>query len=246
MRYAEKSFEVRFCAALTAAIMPMNRNPKWFGLTQAQERKAGIDTVLGIGGRLLIFQFKAKKEGRIKIERRQWEKLLLIENKYPGSVFYVFPEAEDIFSAGAERCLFEHSWCTSPIPLKQGFREYSDSVSLNLNIEYSCLERNKPNAHVSCATTCHRFGCFCPPHIDRIIDSIGLISLLRSGWPLAPRDVVFPPFSREIGGIPLQARDSEDKDLDGPPIQTEKQFEELFDDDTGAVFEPGAYGLFIS
>lgn len=29
--------------------MPFNRNPKWFGLTQAQERKKGIDATKGIG-----------------------------------------------------------------------------------------------------------------------------------------------------------------------------------------------------
>jgi hypothetical protein len=80
--------------------MPFNRNPKWFGLTQAQERKKGIDAVLGIGGSLILFQFKAQtivqSQGRIKIERDQLTKLTSVEAQYPNSTFYVFPEAQDI------------------------------------------------------------------------------------------------------------------------------------------------------
>jgi len=74
MRFSEKSFEVRFCATFSAALMPFNRNPQWFGMTQAQERMTGIDTMLSIGGKLLIFQFKAKQDDKFKLEQAQWQK----------------------------------------------------------------------------------------------------------------------------------------------------------------------------
>ena len=91
--------------------MPFNRNPKWFGLTQAQERKKGIDAALGLGGSLVLFQFKAQSNSRVKIERDQLNKLTSVEKTYPNSTFYVFPEAEDIHAAALPDCMFTEAWC---------------------------------------------------------------------------------------------------------------------------------------
>ena len=69
--------------------MPFNRNPKWFGLTQAQERKKGIDAALGLGGSLILFQFKAQSKSRIKIDVDQLSKLTSVEAQYPDSTYSV-------------------------------------------------------------------------------------------------------------------------------------------------------------
>jgi len=83
-KFIEKSFEIRFCAALSAALMPFNRNPYWFGLSQKQERRHGVDAVLQLAkkrpGKLMMFQFKAKLsdkvyKDKIKLDKFQWSKL---------------------------------------------------------------------------------------------------------------------------------------------------------------------------
>lgn len=85
MRFSEKSFELRFCAALSAAMMPFNRNPLWIGMTQAQERANGIDTMIRVGGKLHVFQFKAQQGGAFKLDKGQWRCLDRIGKRYPGT-----------------------------------------------------------------------------------------------------------------------------------------------------------------
>jgi hypothetical protein len=62
MRVAEKTVETNFCAQATVWYVSLGQLAIWFGLTQAQEAKAGFDAATRIGGRLLIFQFKASNQ----------------------------------------------------------------------------------------------------------------------------------------------------------------------------------------
>lgn len=71
MRFSKKIFEIRFCASLSAATMPFNRNPKWYGLTQAEDRRNGIYAMLAVGGRLIILQFKAQHHGKFRLNAIQ-------------------------------------------------------------------------------------------------------------------------------------------------------------------------------
>ena len=254
MRYAEKSFEVRFCAALTAAIMPGNRNPQWFGLTQAEERKYGIDTALGIGGRLILFQFKAKQkqDKKIKIEYDQWQKLRKIEARYSNSTFYVFPEAGDIFTAERGSCLFSHAWCCPPLCFSSSFQSGKKSASFSLNPDSSQLERHRPQESIAVKPTCKKFGCFCPPSAYDIIAIESIASGYRTLFRLSTigdgqgivSDVALPPFGQSDMGIPL-SREPNKSDDGIEPITSSEQFERLFGDGARKNWDRGIYGLFI-
>lgn len=230
--------------------MPLNRNPKWFGLTQAQERSAGIDTVLGIGGRLVIFQFKAKQKGKLKIERDQCRKLTNIELRYPNSTFYVFPEAEDIFVAGRETCLFRHAWCCLPSQLLSAFASSKQTTSFSLDRAGSKLTRQRPLVQRSVSTACTRFGCFCPPSQQQSSAAYGrlvvnLVSLLLAGKDEAKSDVVLPPFAENVFGIPIFG-DPKEAYAGAEPITSAEQFEQLFNDNAYHDLHRGVYGLFIA
>lgn len=94
MRLSEKTIEINFCAQ---AAKITKRRLIWFGLTQKQEANAGFDVYTKIGGRILIFQFKASnvlvKDGwrRFQADHTQMENLRKLCKNYQRSVFYVFP-----------------------------------------------------------------------------------------------------------------------------------------------------------
>lgn len=94
MRISEKTIELNFCAQVTAsAATPMF----WFGLTQKQEAAAGFDAAMKMGGRLLLFQFKASDhvlkstDRRFHLNHDQLAALQTRATKHPRSVFYAFP-----------------------------------------------------------------------------------------------------------------------------------------------------------
>lgn len=92
MRLSEKTLELNICSQL-AKISPYQII--WFGLTQRQEAKLGFDTCAELGGRLLIFQFKAScNDVRGKRRFCASHKQLIELKKNCGvsnTVFYVFP-----------------------------------------------------------------------------------------------------------------------------------------------------------
>ncbi|WCQ98936.1 hypothetical protein [Paracoccus aestuarii] len=262
MRYSEKSFEVRFCAALTAAVMPLNRNPKWFGLTQAQERRVGIDTVLGIGGRLIIFQFKAQQAKKVKLECDQLKKLTTVQKKYPRSTFYVFPEEDSIFAAGKAQCLFPSARVFQPRDIATSVYSGIDSVSFSLDATKKKLERKRPASSFPVCNACEKFGCFCNKSHHELLASLlkpsGWLRFLAPSWDGIVRElgVTFPsaeigiPIARDPGEADLETRGPEERDpremsARVEPITNEEQFEALFGDDAGGDLEPGAYGFFI-
>lgn len=247
MRYSEKSFEVRFCAALTAAVMPLNCNPKWFGLTQAQERRAGIDTILGLGGRLIIFQFKAQQANKVKLECDQLKKLTGVQKKYPKSTFYVFPEEETIFAAAKTPCLFPSARVFQPNDIDAKVYAGNKSVSFSLNSTKKNLERKRPASSFAVSNACDKFGCFCnQSRHDLVASALKPSSWLRflvPSWGEIIREMG-DPFASSGIGIPI-GRDPSDL-VDGVEhITSEEQFEALLGDGARENLEPGAYGFFI-
>jgi len=253
LRYAEKSFEIRFCAALSAAIMPFNRNPQWFGLTQAQERKKGIDAVLGLGGRLILFQFKAQSGSRIKIERDQLTKLAAVEKRYTDSTFYVFPEAEDIHAAARTDCMFKEAWCCTPSALDKEVEKKAKSAAFTLDASASALTQARPKKSVTIQKTCKRLGCFCcppfptrrgPRWLSRVLNFY-----LASGR--ADGELLHPSFAERGIGIPIGRdlrRGSMDRgeDTDTQTITSAEMFEELLGEGADQNIGPGLQALFIA
>lgn len=253
MRYAEKSFEIRFCAALSAAIMPFNRNPQWFGLTQAQERKKGIDAALELGGSLVLFQFKAQSGSRIRVEREQLTKLTSVEKSYPDSTFYVFPEAEDIRSAAVPDCMFTEAWCCTPSALDKKVDRTAQSAALTLNAKASALTQARPKKSVAITTTCNRLGCFCrPPHPSRRDPRwlSRLINFYRSSGPI-DGEWLHPSFAERRIGIPIGKdlpRGSMDRGegAEKSTITSAEMFEELLGEGAHHNLGPGLQALFIA
>lgn len=253
MRYAEKSFEIRFCAAFSAAIMPFNRNPKWFGLTQAQERKKGIDAVLGIGGSLVLFQFKAQSGSRIKIERDQLTKLASVEKKYPNSTFYVFPEAEDIHAAARTDCMFKEAWCCTPSALDKEVDKKAISAAFTLDATASALTQARPKKSVAIQKTCKCLGCFCCPPYPTRRDPRWLSRLLNfylaSGR--VDGELLHPSFAERGIGIPIGRdlpRGSMDRgeDSDTKTITSAEMFEDLLGEGAHQSLGSGLQALFIA
>ncbi|BCX80570.1 hypothetical protein MIT9_P0143 [Methylomarinovum caldicuralii] len=208
MRFSEKSFEIRFCASLSAALMPFNRNPQWFGLTQAQERKAGIDAMLRRGGRLIVFQFKACRRvsgyPTYLLEKEQWDVLSNVARHHPNSTFYVFPEAQDIRTANSYPCLIEKSWWTNCQDLAPFFPTNSPNtrtLTLDSSNKRLYLNGSSNPAHVIKPNSgCALFGCFCQRtqfiiHRHTMSDETIAFLLLRSD-PVDPTLLpVSSPFS---------------------------------------------------
>lgn len=95
MRLSEKTIELNICAQINQYL---NRRIVWFGLTQRQEAKMGFDTAFELGGRILIFQFKASNNvlrstgaRRFYLEHYQLLNLINLTSRLRRSVFYVFP-----------------------------------------------------------------------------------------------------------------------------------------------------------
>lgn len=62
MKLSEKTLELNICAQVSETVLNhcyCASRPLWFGLTQKQEARAGFDACTRLGGRLLVFQFKA-------------------------------------------------------------------------------------------------------------------------------------------------------------------------------------------
>jgi hypothetical protein len=93
MRLAEKTIELNFCTQFQSLF---SKRIIWFGLTQKQEAKAGFDACAKMGGRLLLFQFKASCEDRNGSRRfhAQHHQMLALRQRaghFMRSVFYVLP-----------------------------------------------------------------------------------------------------------------------------------------------------------
>jgi hypothetical protein len=98
MRISEKTIELTF-AAQCGAFMPSN--PIWFGLTQQQEARLGFDACTRMNAALQLFQFKASRNGTMRLRKYtaphdQLQHLQLLAQNFPSvNIYYVFPRVED-------------------------------------------------------------------------------------------------------------------------------------------------------
>ncbi len=99
---SEKSLELNVCAEMLQHIRawPGCERALWLGLTQRQERRAGLDELIrNVGsGFALMLQFKAPWPSsdvddlyKFSINERQHEALEQLADKCPEAVYYVFP-----------------------------------------------------------------------------------------------------------------------------------------------------------
>lgn len=91
-RLSEKSIELNFCAEFERLV---GRRILWFGFTQSQEARLGLDACMDLGGRLLLFQFKASMEDvpdgrRFRAPHHQMEKIRNVCDR-PGAAYYALP-----------------------------------------------------------------------------------------------------------------------------------------------------------
>ncbi len=245
MRFNEKSFELRFCAALSAAAMPFNRNPQWFGMTQAQERKNGVDAMIKTGGgSLLIFQFKAQNKNTCCFDKSQWFNLSRVEGLFPRSTLYVLPGVGDISSAARISCLLKESWLVRPADLGPAFRSGAQTTSLCLDPASNTLRRSRPSSSVPAKRLCGTLGCFCRPWGKRFRSDL-VRSWLQFRTALGDFDEQTTAFEDAIysSGVPICGFGGRRADRDA--IETSAQFESLFSEDGRPATVPNLMGLFL-
>ena len=131
MKLSEKTLELNICAQVHTAVFPRARLI-WFGLTQRQEARMGFDTCAKLGGRLLLFQFKASNH-RLRSGERKFQldhdQLLALRGLAGGamrSVFYAFPLVGNTQELRRSTNLLKETWLldvsglpTLPAPTKK-------------------------------------------------------------------------------------------------------------------------------
>ncbi|MBF1802934.1 hypothetical protein [Alloalcanivorax profundimaris] len=123
MKLSEKTLELNICAQASQKVSA-TQQLFWFGLTQKQEAKAGFDACTELGGRLLIFQFKASNRV-LKSKRRvfmaphyQLDALRNQVNSFQRSVFYAFPLVGNTLELKKNPDLLSHTWLVDVASLK--------------------------------------------------------------------------------------------------------------------------------
>ena len=112
MRLSEKTLEINICAQINGF---SKQRIIWFGLTQKQEARAGFDVYSRIGGRLIIFQFKASNQiirgwRRFNAKHAQMENLRNQCSSYQRSVFYAFPLVGTTHELSKDSNLLSQTW----------------------------------------------------------------------------------------------------------------------------------------
>lgn len=115
MKLSEKTLELNLCAQASRHVGSKNRL-LWFGLTQKQEARAGFDACTKLGGRLLIFQFKAsnrilKSKDRVfLVPHDQLIALRTRAGSHRRSIFYAFPLVGSTSEFKANPDLLPQTW----------------------------------------------------------------------------------------------------------------------------------------
>lgn len=112
MRVSEKTIELNYCAQLNRK---STYNLIWFGLTQKQEARAGFDACTKLGGRLILFQFKASNHtmrtgARRFVASHSQMEALRERCRSTRSVFYAFPLIGTTHELTTKRDLLSHTW----------------------------------------------------------------------------------------------------------------------------------------
>jgi hypothetical protein len=119
MRLPEKTIELNFCSQLAA----FYGGPCfWFGLTQKQEARAGLDAAVRFNARIYIFQFKASCHGVGGARRFHAPHTQLVNLRSRASVsrsvFYVLPEVGTTSELGGSSDLLGRSWLLDAADLR--------------------------------------------------------------------------------------------------------------------------------
>jgi hypothetical protein len=245
VRFNEKSFELRFCATLSAAAMPFNRNPQWFGMTQAHERLNGIDAMLKTGGgNLLIFQFKASSKQVFRLDKSQWRSLARLEKRFPGSTYYALPGVDDLASAAGIKCLLKDSWLVRPSDVGPAFPAMARSTGLSLDVANNALKRRRPFCSVPAKRFCSSFGCFCQP-TQKQFQSDLVRSFLRFSVPSGEVSEQTTAFEDSIGSAGVPIGDFNVEGVGDAGIGSPGQFENLIAEDDRFASFPNLMGLFL-
>jgi hypothetical protein len=115
MKLSEKTLELNICAQVSKHV-GTKQQIFWFGLTQKQEAKAGFDACTKLGGRLLIFQFKASNrllKSKERVFLAPHDQLAALRNQvksYRRSVFYAFPLVGNTFELKKNPDLLSQTW----------------------------------------------------------------------------------------------------------------------------------------
>ena len=115
MRVSEKTLEINICAQIHSALSP-HMNLLWFGLTQRQEARMGFDACTRVGGRLLVFQFKASNHRlqsgarKFQLSHAQLRALHRLAGHATRSVFYAFPLVGSTQELLNHRDLLDVTW----------------------------------------------------------------------------------------------------------------------------------------
>lgn len=121
-KVSEKSLELNVGSELLDLIRWRWRMPRAYlrGLTQAEERREGVDffTEMSPSTRIFAFQFKAPKGQwgdtmpyRFTIRRDQHDKLSALASRWPGGVYYVLPFYVEPRKLRSEvPCLLQDTW----------------------------------------------------------------------------------------------------------------------------------------
>lgn len=115
MKVSEKTLELNICAQMHSAVYP-RVNLLWFGLTQRQEAQMGFDACTRLGGRLLIFQFKASNHRlrsgarKFQLSHAQLRALHSLARGSIRSVFYAFPLVGNTQELLRYRNLLDVTW----------------------------------------------------------------------------------------------------------------------------------------
>ena len=173
---SEKSLELNVCAELLQCIRlwPNCSRALWFGLTQSQEHRMGLDEfVLNVPSNLLLMlQFKAPRASAwgggsytFDLNVRQHQTLLTLAVNFPKNVFYVFPLYRDWGKAGRHApSLSKDTWLmpVGSMPLSlQSLQPTSPRVSCRVdisragsNIDVWCRSENALAKAMSVAELC--------------------------------------------------------------------------------------------
>lgn len=115
MKLSEKTLELNICSQASKYVSS-TQNIFWFGLTQKQEAKAGFDACTKLGGRLLIFQFKASArllKSKERVFLAPHDQLDALRNQVKScsrSVFYAFPLIGSTFELKNNPDLLSQTW----------------------------------------------------------------------------------------------------------------------------------------
>lgn len=115
MKLSEKTLELNICAQ-ASRLLGAKQQILWFGLTQKQEAKAGFDACTKLGGRLLIFQFKASNrllKSKERVFLAPHDQLSALRNQvksYSRSVFYAFPLVGSTSELKKDPDLLSQTW----------------------------------------------------------------------------------------------------------------------------------------